>query len=130
MKKILIFAITLSILSGCHESYEERAAREAKEYTEKYCPTPIVNNTRLDSLTYKKDTRTLEYYYTLFNEADNQSAVDKSRDNLHKMLLDGIRKSTKLKVYKENGFSFKYIYHSEKSPDKVLFETVFTSKDY
>ena len=44
MKKILFSTLVLLTFTACHhETIEERAAREAKEYTQKMCPTPVVN---------------------------------------------------------------------------------------
>ncbi len=130
MKKLLIFAIALVTLSGCHESIEDRAARETKEYTEKNCPTPTVNYTRMDSITFDKASRTMNYYYTLCDKADNPKIIDKQRDELRKTLLKSLKASTQLKVYKQAGFNIKYVYHSEKSPNAILFKAEFTKKDY
>ena len=41
-KKLIYIGIFASLLVSCTESLEDKAAREAKEYTEKYCPTPYV----------------------------------------------------------------------------------------
>jgi len=130
MKKIFVFAIGLMTLTGCHESLEDRAAREAKNYTEKNCPTPVVNNTRMDSITFDKQTNTIAYYYTLCNQADNAEAVKKESDKLRKILLDGLKESTQLKAYKEAGFQIRYVYHSEKTPEKVVYEVTFKQEDY
>lgn len=130
MKKLLIFAIALVTLSGCHESIEDRAARETKEYTEKNCPTPTVNYTRMDSITFDKASRTMNYYYTLCDKADDAEIINKQKDELRKTLLKSLKASTQLKVYKQAGFNIKYVYHSEKSPNTILFETEFTSKNY
>ena len=45
--RILCIGIFASLLVSCTESLEDKAAREAKEYTEKYCPTPYVNDARV-----------------------------------------------------------------------------------
>ena len=45
-------ALCSVLLSGCHENMEKRAQREAREYTEKYCPTPVQNFTRTDSVVF------------------------------------------------------------------------------
>ena len=50
MKKLLLFA-SIIMLASCHESLEERAAREVKEYTEKQCPAAIDEFTVIDSIT-------------------------------------------------------------------------------
>ena len=130
MKKLLVFTIVLVALSGCHESLEDRAARETKEYTEKNCPTPTVNFTRMDSITFDKSSRTVNYYYTLCDKADDTEIINKQKDELRKTLLKSLKASTQLKVYKQPGFNIKYVYHSEKSPSTTLFEAEYTKKDY
>lgn len=130
MKNILVSVIAMLVLAGCHESLENRAAREAKEYTDKNCPTPTVNNTRMDSIAFDKETHTISYYYTLCNTSDNAEIINRESDKLKKALLDGVKESTHLKAYKEAGFHIRYVYHSEKQPRQTLFEVVLTSKDY
>jgi len=46
MKRLFYFALMLALCSSCHRSLEDRAAQECKEYTEKKCPTPVVDNVR------------------------------------------------------------------------------------
>ena len=65
MKKIIFPIMLITLLASCSESIEDRAAREAKEYTEKVCPTPFVNDGRTDSTVFDKNTRTYIYYMTL-----------------------------------------------------------------
>lgn len=130
MKKIFILAIGLMAFTCCHESLEDRAAREAKSYTEKNCPTPVVNNTRMDSITFDKQTHTIAYYYTLCNESDNAEVIKKESGKLKQILLDGLKGSTQLKKYKEAGFPIRYIYHSEKNPKEIIYEVTFKEEDY
>ena len=50
MKKIIFPIMLITMLASCSESIEDRAVREAKEYTEKVCPTPFVNDGRTDKI--------------------------------------------------------------------------------
>ena len=120
----------LCMLTSCHESLEDRAAREAKEWTAKNCPTPVVQNTRTDSLTFDKETRTIGYWYTLCGTADNLEATKAKREELRGILLEGLKASTQLKLYKDEGFNVRYVYHSEKDPKTVLLDETFSEKDY
>ena len=113
MKKKILLVLIPFVLIACHESLEDRAAREAKEYTEKYCPTPVNNFTRTDSVVFDKATRTYHYYCTI-NDG----------------LLQSITKSTNIKAYKEAGFNFAYTCRSQKNPRLILFEGMYTQKDY
>ena len=130
MKRFLFILIMLSLFTGCHESLEKRAAREAREFTQKSCPTPVVDNVRTDSLAFEPQTRTLHYYYSLCNRADDPRIVSAKRKELHESLLQSVKNSPQIKAYKDAGFSFCYTYYSSGHPGKILFETRFTPKDY
>ena len=128
MKKILVFAILALFMASCQESLEDRCAREAKEYTAKNCPARMDTNIIMDSLTFEKESHTLHYYYRLTGIADKEGALDSI--DAKKLLKDMLKNTTSMRVYKDNGYSFAYTYHSEKDPKKVLLDVVFTEKDY
>lgn len=127
MKKYLLFPLSMLIFTACHESLEERAAREAEEYTRKNCPAPISEYIVNDSMTYDKDTRTIHYYYTIKGKADT-TAIDwnKARPEL----IKGVKAATNLRIYKDNNFNFAYTYFSEKNKGKTLIDVIITPKDY
>ena len=58
MRKTILSVLTVMMLASCHESIEERAQREAREFTERYCPTPVVNYTRTDSVAFDMKSKT------------------------------------------------------------------------
>lgn len=130
MKRLFYFALVLALCSSCHRSLEDRAAQECKEYTEKKCPTPVVDNVRLDSMVYESTTRTIHYYNTLVGMADNRLVIDKQQGKLRQALKEGLRSDAGTKAYKDAGFNFQYTYHSEKKPSEVLFDATYTTKDY
>ena len=59
------------MIQSCHESLEERAARECKEYTERNCPQQLGNGVVYDSLTFEIPTQTVHHHYSVTGEADN-----------------------------------------------------------
>jgi len=130
MKKIILLAMSIILLSGCRESLEEQAARNCKEFTEKNCPTPVQLNIRMDSMVYENTTRTIRYYYTLSGPADNEKAAHKMQKELRSLLLTAVKSDTGTKIYKDAGFNFRYTYRSEKSPATILFDTTFGAKDH
>jgi ADP-ribose pyrophosphatase YjhB (NUDIX family) len=131
MKKIIILLIGACFMVSCrHESLEDRAAREAKEYTEKYCPTPIENYTRTDSIVFDKNTRTYYYFCTLTDKMDDSAIITAKAKSIRTALATGIAKDTKTKAYKDAGFNFAYVLHSQKRPQQILFQALFTPKDY
>ncbi len=127
----LVFALlTIVVMASCrHDSIEDRAEEEAKNYTKRYCPTPVKDFQRTDSITFNRPTHTFSYYYTLVDKADDASLAQKIRGQLKVSLLEGLRSDTKSKSYKEAGFNFHYVYRSAKT-NRVLVEETFTKKDY
>lgn len=130
MKHLLYAGVLLLSLSACHKSLEDRAAQECKEYTEKKCPTPVVNDTRMDSMVFEPSSRTIHYYYSLVGNADKEQAVNAKKSELRKALRDALKADTGTKGYKDAGFNFRYTYRSGKSPSKVLLDEQYTEKDY
>ncbi len=125
MKKLIYITFLAAMVTSCTESLEDRAAREAKEYTEKYCPTPYVNDSRTDSASFDKATKVYSYYMTLRNKADNKEAIDANKDKLHKIQKEALDNNPGLKKYKEDHFTFRFIYHSAKNPKEVLLDDSF-----
>ena len=125
MKKLIYTAVLVSLLASCTESLEDKAAREAKEYTEKYCPTPYVNDSRTDSATFDKSTKTYVYYISLRNKADNKQVIEANKNKLHKIQKEALDNNPGLKKYKEEHFTFRFVYHSAKNPKEVLLDDVF-----
>lgn len=130
MKKVILFLLATVCLSACHESLEQRAAREAKEYTKKNCPSAIKHNIRTDSLTFDENTRTMIYYYSMFNQLDDSAKIARDKDKLLSVLSEALKTDISIKTYKEAGFNFRYEYHSATRPNLILLEKTFTPEDY
>ena len=125
MKKLIYITFLAALVSSCTESLEDKAAREAKEYTEKYCPTPFINDSRTDSASFEKTSRVYTYYVTLRNKADNKKAIDANKQKLHKLQKEALDNNPGLKKYKEAHFTFRFVYHSAKNPQQVLLDDTF-----
>ena len=125
MKKVIYSIFLASLVVSCTESLEDKAVREAKEYTEKYCPTPYVNDSRTDSATFDKSTKTYVYYISLRNKADNKQVIEANKNKLHKIQKEALDNNPGLKKYKEEHFTFRFVYHSAKNPKEVLLDDVF-----
>lgn len=122
MKK-LFFAAFLCVLSlsSCHKNnLEERAAKEAQEYTRRECPRPVAENIMQDSMVYESDSRTIVYYYTLNGVLDNKTELQKHIGEYNRELSQSIKSSAALRRYVEAGFRFRYIYRSEGTGDVLL----------
>lgn len=125
MKKIIYSIMALAFMASCTESIEDKAAREAKEYTEKVCPTPFVNEGRTDSATFDKASHTYIYYMTLRGKADNALLIKQNHKKLYDAQKQSLDNNPGLKKYKEAHFSFRFIYHSAKNPKEVLLDDTF-----
>ena len=131
MNKYFNLAISCLLFIACgHESLEDRASREAAEFTKKYCPTPVSNYTRTDSVAFYKATRTYTYYCSFSDKFDDQRIINQNYTKIREGLAKGISDNMSLKVYKDAGFNFQYICHSTKNPQTVLFKALYTHKDY
>ena len=128
MKKFWIISAFTLLFAACQESLEDRCAREAKEYTRKSCPVKMDDNTTLDSLAFERSTHTLHYYYKLTGVAD-QDSIANNIDAVN-VLKNELKNTTTLKLYKDNHYRFAYTFRSEKNPDKILIDVIFTDKDY
>ena len=116
------------LLTACQESLEDRCAREAKEFTEKNCPRAVDKEIVLDSMTFEKTTHTISYLYTLNGTLDDPQRIDST--HFRELLLMEVKNSTNLKLYKDEGYAFRYAYYSQKNNGTKLFEATFRESDY
>lgn len=121
----LLSCFILLAVSCRQETLEDRAERDAKEYTHKYCPTPTINHTRTDSVTFSRATHTYTYYCTFSDILDNEDIIEQNKDKISEMLAASIRENTNMKPYIQAGFHFRYVCHSDKNPQTVLLEVKF-----
>lgn len=117
------------MMQSCHESLEERAARECKEYTERNCPQQLGNGVVYDSLTFEIPTQTVHHHYSVTGEADNAQAFAEHKDELRKAELEGLRRDISTQKYKEAGYNFAITIRSGRNPKVVYFHTVFTPEE-
>ena len=131
MKHILSCIVADSfLLCGCHESLEKRAEREAREYTEKYCPTPVQNYTRTDSVAFDMTSKTYHYYCSITGALDDKKIFDLNRQKLTDMLLANVKENTSFRAYKKEGFAFQWTLRSDRDKRIVYYDRRFTAKDY
>ena len=126
--------LLLSVLflsSSCQEKKADFFERDAREYTEKYCPKQCDDVTRLDSIVFEKtgEMGTLKQYITLTLTKDEREKVMNQLDKLMDMNLRDVRNSVTLAKHKEVGVNFCYIYFDENTGDKIA-EYTFTPEDY
>ncbi len=115
------------LLASCAESLEDRACREAKEFTKKNCPVPITRELALDSITFNKNTLTLTSYYSISPKAEIEE-IDVDRTS--NALLTELKNNTGQILYKKAGYNFRYIYYKCGKENKHLLDVTFKQKDY
>ena len=130
MRKYLMIAVALLLLSGCQESLEDRAAREVVEYTQKYCPQKLNDFTTLDSLTFDKATLTFTQYLTLSGNADNAERAREMNVQIKEEMVQAVITDTSQKRYKDEGYSFRFVARSQKDKNVILYQTTITKEDY
>ena len=117
-----------TVLSACQETLQERCAREAREYTERKCPVAVGKDIIMDSMYFVPATNTICYSYTLHGELDDSTVFQNT--NPRQLLLHDLRNATGMKLYKDAGYSMRYIYYSAKNKGTKLVDETFTKKDY
>lgn len=118
------------ILCSCHESLEKRAQREAREYTERYCPTPVQNYLRTDSVVFDTDNKVYNYYCSVDGELDDERTFALNSNNITGAFLQTLKENTAFRAYKDAGFSFAWTLRSGKNPKVVYLKKIYTAKDY
>ena len=130
MKKIAISCLMLAMMVGCQESLEDRAARETEEYTQKYCPVKVSDNTFLDSMTFDKQTHTLVNHFSIMTDSTSaQRAVEKA-DMIKSQLIEDVRNDTRNKRFKEEGYSFRFVARSYEDQSVILYDNIIRPEDY
>ena len=127
-KNLLIIPVGILLFTSCQESLEERCARECKEYTKKKCPVLVTNDVYLDSVTFDASEHLMAYYYTVGGVLDNAEAL--VQHDIRGMLLKELKNSSALKLYKDEGYTFRYVYYSEKRKGTQLIDATFRKSDY
>lgn len=127
---IIILFVAACTLTACHRTtLEDQAENMAKDYTERYCPTPVQNMQRTDSIAFNRQTHTLAFYYTLTDRADDPENIKLVNGKITKALLKELKENTSYKAYKEAGYNFRYVFRSQKNGN-TLYEKTFSKKNY
>lgn len=132
MKKFLLYASALLLLTSCQESWEEKAAREAREVTESKCPMPIGDNMYLDSIVFDIPTLTQTQYFRFTGKEDNDSSAESKVKNndLKGILVTELKNTPSYKVLINKGITFRYLYGSTANTEKTYIDITITKEDY
>ncbi|MBO4214775.1 MAG: hypothetical protein J5888_00390 [Bacteroidaceae bacterium] len=127
---IVLFVVL--VLTSCQEKKADFFEREAREYTQTYCPQKMDEVTTMDSIVFvKKEDRMgdLMLYYSLYLDDESRKILMDNLGELADMNLTDLRNSVTLTKYKEEKVEFTYIYHDATTGEKIV-EYHFTPKDY
>lgn len=129
MKKTFLLLAAAVMFTACQESLEERAAREAREVTENKCPMPVGDNMMLDSIVFDIPTLTQSQYFRFIGDNDNDSVVYALQD-AKRILVAELKSTPTYRSLMNKGVSFRYIYRSNKNPEKTYLDITLTKEDY
>ena len=128
--KLLFLAFVALLFSGCHRTtLEDLAAKTAEDYTERYCPTPVENCQRTDSVTFSRETHTFGYYYSLSGKLDDSAIIEIHKKEIVSTILGSLKDNTSMKEYKQAGYNFRYVMKSSTTGEGLIDKT-FTKKEY
>lgn len=124
MKQTLCTALlTVFILTGCQESYQEKFLRLAQQENAT-CPRKLNETTVLDSTRYDANLNRIHYFYTLSGELDDAEHLKKNAA-LHKQKLQkAVFHLLETQEYLKHGTSFHIVFHSASS-GQMLTEFIF-----
>ena len=128
LKTFLLLAAAV-MFTACQESLEERAAREAREVTENKCPMPVGDNMMLDSIVFDIPTLTQSQYFRFIGDNDNDSVVYALQD-AKRILVAELKSTPTYRSLMNKGVSFRYVYRSNKNPEKTYLDITLTKEDY
>ena len=128
MKRFFVIFAASAVLLSCQESMEKRAAREAREMTETKCPMPVGDNLYLDSVVFDIPTLTQSQYVRVYGNLDNDSLFEMTDSRT--LLIQELKNTPGYRALMKRGVNFRYVYHSTKSPSKVMLELTLTPEDY
>ncbi len=129
-KSILLGAVsvfTLSAVTACGSSFEQRLTEEAKEYTANHCPEKVEDGMYLDSISYDGSANVYTSYFSVEKDAEN--VLNGNIPLLHQMLLQQLRDNVNYQALKEHHVTFAYLYRS-KATGQAFFTTRIEAKEY
>lgn len=116
-----MLTLSLAAMVSCgNKSIDDQAEQDAEEYNKKFCPTPVVNYSRTDSVSYDRKTRTYTFYCSLVDKADNEELINANREQLTHTLTQTTRQTPGMKAFVDAGIKFKFVCRSASNPQKIL----------
>ncbi|MBO7119883.1 MAG: hypothetical protein J6W03_06155 [Bacteroidaceae bacterium] len=132
--KVLAIALfgTLLACNACkRETKDEKFKRDYEQFTQKECPRHIDQYTRMDSVLYDIESRTLTEYYTVSGRLDVDSIYTDGTliSDFRESLLKGLKGDLLMKPLKDEGVTFHYTYRSA-TTGKTRLELTYIKEEY
>ncbi|WP_238312019.1 hypothetical protein [Segatella paludivivens] len=80
-------------------------------------------------MTFENSSRTIIYYCSFSDKMDNADIINKNNKKIIDGLKKGISDNTGIKGYIDGGLNFRYVVHSKKNPQQILFKHDFNNKE-
>lgn len=120
MKKILtlLFIFLLSCSSLFSQVITFDVLKEiANEVNNSVCPVMVDEETRFDrcDALQDKDNLIIQYSYTMVKYTLNlNDDIVTLKSNMEKYLIDGVKNTESLKIFRDNNVIFQYVYYDNK----------------
>ncbi|MCL1838492.1 MAG: hypothetical protein FWG47_04145 [Propionibacteriaceae bacterium] len=127
---LIVCALALPFFSGCSLGVDvNKELQNASETINATCPMMVDAETQLDNT--EVADKMLIYNYTMINfaKADlTDEQLTQVKATMQRDLLNLIKSSPEMKVFRDFGVSLKYVYRSSDALE--LFSLTFTPEDY
>ncbi|MBN2350086.1 MAG: hypothetical protein JXJ22_14695 [Bacteroidales bacterium] len=107
----IIITVTITQLIKKTSSFEKSMNKAASELSEK-CPIMVDRQTRLDNVIVMPEN-TLQYKYALVNWLNDSIDVQTFEKNMKTILLNHVKTSPDLKMYRDNNVTMEYNYRDK-----------------
>ncbi len=129
MKNLIFILLGLLILeTSCHRTTREEQCEEMVKREKRRLPRRITTGVTLDSIVYQKSRQTLVYYHTMSDSIYTDEMIDYGKERLQEDIQREIVNSVALKRLKDEGISFRYVYHGDETPG-VRLEMLFKNDE-
>lgn len=131
LKSLVGLFIVSSVIMSCQESIQERAEREAREFTADQCPTPFNGGYSIDSIVYNPKTN----FHTTYLKIDDAGIPE---DTIKaRLVATNAREKYRVQMmsdegrrrYIEAGFNFAVVMRSKTNSGKELIRLEYKNKE-
>ncbi len=123
----VLLIVGCGLLIRCSPPSLQDKMKEVVENTNKNCPLPVDQETRLDKMAVTGE-KTLQYYYTLLNVDKNSVDINAYKGPIVNQLVNAVKSNPELRYFRDNDLTFIFTYKDLSGA--VLFETTISPEFY